>query len=217
MFKDIPSLPLGTYVFLSPKPPAHVLLCANSSCKLFFSKHPFRTPNLPVLQTCSVRVISSDPGGWLEHSQLIHHHREGRDRLTHHKKLCHTSLSLSLLSLSPPPPTNSALPSQGFPSAGLGVAWRVWHQGSIFSYGFLLPILEHQENSLSTSLLLLLTSSLALTNRYTQLSFCYVYLSPLTPFSPSFYTEHLLSTSYREMVMGKADLRCTPSPCGIYS
>ena len=133
MFKDIPSLPLGTYVFLSPKPPAHVLLCANSSCKLFFSKHPFRTPNLPVLQTCSVRVISSDPGGWLEHSQLIHHHREGRDRLTHHKKLCHPSLSLSLSLFLSPPPHQLRPPFPGFsfcrPGGGMeGVAPGLYFQ-----------------------------------------------------------------------------------------
>lgn len=94
---------------------------------------------------------------------------------------------------------DSALPSWCSPYTDLAMAWTEGHQDFASSNGFLLSILQHQENRLSTPLELLLTSSLTLTSWYTQLSLRCICLSPFISFIWSFYTEHILEGSHCEM------------------
>lgn len=146
IFKNTPFLPLGIYVMLSPKPSQHILLCASGSCELFLGKHPFREEdaNFPFWQTHSVWEqfpwICED-GGSISSSSTTPGRRQ--KRLSHHK---HSAMPWILL------------PLQCSPYVGLWVEWRVWQQNFFYSLGFLLPIPEHQENSNSTSPLLLLIS-----------------------------------------------------------
>lgn len=99
-FKNTPSFPLGTYVMLSPRPlsllssvPTAAASCSSTSIhsgsrmSIFLSHRHTQSSSLDLV-------------GWLEQSWLIHHHREGRERLSYHK---HSATPLTLSATLPFP------------------------------------------------------------------------------------------------------------------